>query len=77
MNLSEQDAYALRRTVSMMDIRTELHLSLLVESLLKTLDWKHNPAHWSLLQQIVTHNLVISTQILRIDPAQHCQRQPS
>ena len=33
-----------------------LALSPLVESLLATLDWKNNPAHWSLLQQIVTHD---------------------
>ncbi len=68
MNLSEADAYALRRSVSMMDVPTELKISPLVESLLATLDWKHNPAHWSLLQQIATHDPAISTQILRVDP---------
>ena len=56
MNLTEQDAYALRRALSMMDVPTELNVSPLVESLLATLDWKNNPAHWSLLQQIVTHD---------------------
>ncbi len=68
MNLTEQDAYVLRRAVSMMEIPTDLNVSPLVESLLATLDWKHNPAHWSLLQQIVTHNPQISAQILRVNP---------
>ncbi len=68
MNLSEQDAYALRRAVSMMDIPIQLKVSPLVEALLATLDWKNNPAHWSLLQQLVTHDPVISAQILRVDP---------
>jgi len=68
MNLSEQDAYALRRAVSMMDIPNELQVSPLIESLLATLDWKNNPAHWSLLQQIVTHDPAVSAQILRVDP---------
>ncbi len=68
MNLTEQDAYALRRAVSMMDIPIELNVSPLVESLLATLDWKHNPAHWSLLQQIVTRDPSVSAQVLRVDP---------
>src|SRR5690348_1602904 len=68
MNLSEADAYALRRAVSMMEVPTALKVSPIVEALLKTLDWKHNPVHWSLLQQIATHDTAISTQILRIDP---------
>ena len=68
MTLSEQDAYALRRAVSMLDVPTELKISPLVESLLSTLDWKNNPAHWSLLQQIVTHDPTVSAQILRVDP---------
>src|SRR5215216_2061305 len=68
MNLTEQDAYALRRAVSMMDVPTELNVSPLVASLLATLDSKHNPAHWSLLQQIVTHDPTVSAQILRVDP---------
>ncbi len=68
MTLSEQDAYALRRAVSMMDVPTELKISPLVELLLSTLDWKNNPAHWSLLQQIVTHDPTVSAQILRVDP---------
>src|SRR5664279_2236080 len=69
MNLTEQDAYALRRAVSMMDVPAELNVSPLVESLLATLDWKHNPVHWSLLQQIVTHDPGVSAQILRVDPS--------
>ena len=68
MTLSEQDAYALRRALSMMDVPMELTVSPLVESLLATLDWKNNPAHWALLQQIVTHDPAVSTQILRVDP---------
>jgi hypothetical protein len=68
MNLSASDAYALRRALSMMDVPTELKISPIVDSLLRTLDWKNNPAHWSLLQQIVTHNLDVSTQVLRVDP---------
>lgn len=68
MNLSEPDAYALRRALSMMDIPTELKISPIVASLLAALDWKHNPAHWSLLQQIVTHEPALSAQILHIDP---------
>ena len=48
---------------------TELKVSPLVESLLATLDWKNNPAHWSLLQQIVTHDPAVSAQILRVDPS--------
>ena len=68
MNLSEQDSYALRRALSMMNVPTELMVSPLVESLLATLDWKNNPAHWSLLQQIVTHDPAVSAQILRVDP---------
>src|SRR5664279_4349030 len=68
MNLSEQDAYALRRAVSMMDIPDSLKLSPLIESLLATLDWKNNPAHWSLLQQIVTRDPATSAQILQLDP---------
>ncbi len=68
MTLSEQDAYALRRAVSMMEVPIELNISPLVELLLSTLDWKNNPAHWSLLQQIVTHDPTVSAQILRVDP---------
>jgi hypothetical protein len=68
MNLSEPDAYALRRALSMMDIPAELKISPMVESLLEILDWKQNPAHWSLLQQIVTHDPVVSAQVLRVDP---------
>ncbi len=68
MNLSELDAYALRRALSMMEVPPELKVSPLVGSLLETLDWKHNPAHWSLLQQIVTHEPALSAQVLRIDP---------
>ncbi len=68
MTLTEQDAYALRRALSMMDVPTEMKVSPLVELLLVSLDWKNNPAHWSLLQQIVTHDPAISAQILRVDP---------
>ncbi len=68
MTLSEQDTYALRRALSMMDLPDGLALSPVVAALLATLDWKNNPAHWSLLQQIVTHDPAVSTQILRIDP---------
>lgn len=68
MNLSELDAYALRRALSMMEVPTELKISPIVESLLGTLDWKNNPTHWSLLQQIVTHDSAVSAQVLRIDP---------
>ena len=68
MKLSEQDAYALRRAVAMMDIPVELNVSTLVGSLLATLDWKHNPTHWSLLQQIITHEPAVSAQILQVDP---------
>lgn len=69
MNLTEQDAYALRRAVSMMDVPSELDISPLVESLLATLDWKNNPTHWTLLQQIVTHDPTVSAQVLRVDPS--------
>ncbi|MBI1256411.1 MAG: DUF3987 domain-containing protein [Chloroflexi bacterium] len=68
MTLSESDAYALRRALSMMDIPADLKISPIVEALLKTLDWKNNPAHWSLLQQIVTQDPAVSGQILRLDP---------
>ena len=68
MTLSEQDAYALRRALSMIELPDGLTLSPLVESLLATLDWRNNPAHWALLQQIVTHDAGISTQILCVDP---------
>jgi len=44
MNLTEHDAYALRRAVSMMDIPAGLTLSPLVESLLASLDWQHDQA---------------------------------
>lgn len=68
MNLSEPDAYALRRALSMMDVPKDVKISPIVQSLLQTLDWKHNPAHWSLLQQIVTHDSALSAQVLRVDP---------
>jgi len=68
MNLTEHDAYALRRAVSMMDIPAGLTLSPLVESLLASLDWQHDRTHWSILQQILSRNTTISAQVLRIDP---------
>jgi hypothetical protein len=70
MNLTEEDAYALWRAVSMMEIPNGLKVSPLIQSLLATLDWKNNPTHWSLLQQIVTHNPAVATHVLRIDPTQ-------
>ncbi|MBW4438475.1 MAG: DUF3987 domain-containing protein [Pleurocapsa minor GSE-CHR-MK-17-07R] len=68
MNLTEHGAYALRRAVSMLDIPAELTLSPLVESLLASLDWRHDRAHWSILQQILTHDPNLSAQVLRVDP---------
>ncbi|MEO8392499.1 MAG: DUF3987 domain-containing protein [Chloroflexota bacterium] len=70
MTLTEQDAYALRRALSRMEVPTDLPISPLVESLLASLDWKNNEAHRVLLQQIVTHYPAVSAQILRIDPSQ-------
>ena len=68
MNLTEHDAYALRRAVSMLDIPAGLTLSPLVESLLASLDWQHDRAHWSILQQILTRDPELSAQVLRVDP---------
>ena len=68
MNLTEHDAYALRRAVSMLDIPAGLTLSPLVELLLASLDWQHDRAHWSILQQILTRDPEVSAQILRVDP---------
>jgi hypothetical protein len=52
----------------MMDVPTELKISPMVASLLDTLDWKHDPLHWWLLQQIVMHDPALSAQVLRVDP---------
>jgi len=68
MNLTEHDAYALRRAVAMMDVPPGLTLSPLVEALLASLDWKHDRAHWSILQQILSRDTTISAQVLRVDP---------
>ncbi|MBE2271504.1 MAG: DUF3987 domain-containing protein [Anaerolinea sp.] len=68
MNLTEHDAYALRRAVSMLDIPAGLTLSPLVESLLASLDWRHDRTHWSILQQILTRDPELSAQVLRVDP---------
>ena len=46
MTLSEQDAYALRRALSMLDLPDGLPLSPMVAALLAKLDWKNTPAHW-------------------------------
>ena len=56
MNLTEHDAYALRRAVSMLDIPAGLTLSPLVKSLLASLDWQHDRTHWAILQQILTRD---------------------
>lgn len=68
MNLTEHDAYALRRAVSILDIPAGLTLSPLVESLLASLDWQHDRAHWSILQQILTRDPELSAQVLHVDP---------
>lgn len=68
MTLSEYDAYALRRAVSMLDVPEDLTLSPLVAALLRTLKWKDDPAHWHLLQQILTSDPAMSTHLLQIDP---------
>ena len=68
MNLTEHDAYALRRAVAMMDVPPGLTLSPLVEALLATLDWKHDRSHWAILQQILSRDTTISAQVLRVDP---------
>jgi len=68
MNLTEHDAYALRRAVAMMDVPPGLTLSPLVEALLASLNWKYDRAHWSILQQILSRDTTISAQVLRVDP---------
>lgn len=68
MTLTEHDAYALRRAVSMLDIPSGLTLSPLVEGMLASLNWQHDHAHWAILQHILTRDPELSAQILRIDP---------
>ena len=65
MNLTEHDAYTLRHAVSMLDIPTGLTLSPLVESLLASLDWQYDRAHWALLQQILTPDPELSAGLAR------------
>ena len=68
LQLTPDDAYAFRRVLSKMDLPDDLRLSAVAKLLLETLDPLHNPAHWQMLQDMVTNDHRIMQQVMFIDP---------
>lgn len=68
LQLTPDDAYAFRRVLSKMDLPDDLRLSAVAKLLLETLDPLHNPAHWQMLQDMVTRDHRIMQQVMFIDP---------
>ncbi len=68
MTLSMQDAYALRCAISLQDVPSEVKLSPVLDALLSTLDWKNNPEHRQLLEDMVAAQNDMMRQVMAIDP---------
>ena len=68
LQLTPDDAYAFRRVLSKMDLPNDLKLSAVATLLLDTLDPLHNPAHWQMMQDMVTRDHRIMQQVMFIDP---------
>lgn len=68
LQLTPNDAYAFRRALSKLDVPDDLPLSPVAKLLLETLDPLHNPAHWQMLQEMVTRHHPIMQQVMVVDP---------
>ncbi len=70
MQLTRQDAYALKCAISKQDIPAGTKLSPMLALLLQGLDYKDNPDHWALVQTLVAKNMEVLQQVMKEDPSQ-------
>src|SRR5690606_21228550 len=68
MQLSRQDAYALRRALTKQDLPEGINPSPFVQLVLASLDVKNNPEHWNTLQQIISKDDAVLHQVMAEDP---------
>lgn len=68
MELTRQDAYALKCAVSRQPIPQEITLSPVLKLLLDGLDTINNPEDWSFVQNLVTRDSTVLQQVMQEDP---------